>query len=70
MVKDQVHEEEFITDEDALLPRLEAKAPAQFQEEILQLVQQGIFQIRLVHDVSRFETQKLEHIGVADDEGG
>ena len=41
----------FVADEDALLAGLEAEAVAQFEEEILQTIQQGIFQVGFSHDI-------------------
>ena len=55
VVEDQVHEEVFAADHQALLPRLEAKAVAQFEQEVLQLVEQGVLQMALAHHLPGLE---------------
>ncbi len=52
VVEDEVDEEMFVADEDALLPGLEAEAVAQLEEEILETIQQGVFQAGLGHDIA------------------
>ena len=62
VVEDEVHEEVLVADDDALLPGLEAKAVAHFE--------QGVFEIGLAHDIAGAQAEKLEDVGIADDLGG
>ncbi len=69
MVEDQVDKEMFVANEDALLPRLEAEAVAQLEQEILKAVEQGVFQIGFRHDIPGAQTEELEDVGITDDVG-
>ena len=69
VVEDEIDEEMFVADEDALLPRLEAEAVAQLEEEILKTIQQGIFEVGLGHDIPGTQAEELEDVGIADDVG-
>lgn len=66
VIENDIHEATCLTNEDALLPRLEAKAVAQLQQKVLQLVEKRVFKIGLAHGLLRFQTEKLEHVGIAD----
>jgi hypothetical protein len=67
VVKDEVDEEVFVADEDALLPGLEAEAMTQLEKEILESIQQGVFQVRLGHDIPGTQAEELEDVGIPDD---
>ena len=60
----------FASNEDALLPGFEAEAVAHFQEELLQAVEQGVFQVGLAHGVLGAQAEELEDVGIADDLAG
>lgn len=60
----------FASNEDALLPGFEAEAVAHFQEELLQAVEQGVFEVGLGHDIAGAEAEELEDVGIADDLAG
>ena len=49
------------------LPRHEGEPAAQLQEEFLQVVNQGLFQARLVEVLVCRKVQELQYIGVFDD---
>ncbi len=49
MIENQIDEVMCVADKDALLPSLETEAVAQLQQEILQFVEQLVFQIRFAH---------------------
>jgi hypothetical protein len=70
VIEDEVDEEVFIANENALLTGLEADAVAQLEEEILKPVEQGIFEVGLGHDIPRAESEELEDVGIANDVGG
>lgn len=50
----------FIIDDDTFLARLKAEPFAKFKNEFLYVVNQGIFQIMLIHNFLRFQPEKLE----------
>lgn len=66
VVEHQVNEEMFAADEQALLPRLEAEAVAEFEQEALQLVEQGVFEMAFAHHFLRLEADEPENIRIAD----
>jgi hypothetical protein len=70
VIEDEVDEEVFVADENALLPGLETEPVAQLEEEILKAVEQGVFEVGLGHDIPRPESEELEDVGIADDVGG
>ena len=70
VVEDEVHKEVLITDEEALLPGLKAKAVAHFGEEVLEAVEQGVFEVGSAHDIAGAKAEELEDVGIADDLGG
>lgn len=67
MVEDEVDVVVVATDGDASLPGFEEKAGAEFQEEMLEVVEEGGFEVAL-GVVGQFgQTGKLEDVGIADE---
>jgi hypothetical protein len=60
----QVHPVPLAADADALLAGDEGEARPQFQQELLQVTDQGLFQVSLA--VLVLEVEELEQVGVAD----
>lgn len=59
----------LVSDENASLPGFEAEAAAKLHQELLDVGEERLFEVRLVHHVARFEAKKLEHMWVTDDQG-
>jgi len=57
----------LVAHEDPLLPRLETKAVSHFEEKILEAIQQGVFEVRLAHDIAGAQAEELEDVRIADD---
>ena len=68
LIEDEVHEAACLADDNPLLPRLETETMAQFQEKILQLVEQGILQVGFAHGLLWPKAEKLENIRVTNSE--
>ncbi len=66
MIEDQVHKAVGVAYQDAFLPRFETETVAQLQQKVMQLVQQGVLQVGLTHDLAGFDPEKLEDVRVAD----
>jgi ParB-like chromosome segregation protein Spo0J len=67
MVEHQIHEKRLAADEQTLLTRLKTETVAQFEQEGLQLLDQGRFQIGLRQNFLGSQAEKLENIRVPDD---
>jgi len=61
MVENQIDEEVVVIEGEALLPRLEEKAFAHFQEEALDLADDGGFEIGLRIAAAFIQAEELEH---------
>jgi hypothetical protein len=64
MVEDEIDKEVFLADEDALLAGLEAKAMAEFEEEAVEVVEKGGFEIGLLDGEVIWEAEELEGVEV------
>ena len=62
--------EVFASNEHALLPGFEAEAVAHFQEKLLKVIKQRVFEIGLAHSLLGAEAEELEDVGIADDLSG
>ena len=62
--------EVFASNEHALLPGFEAEAVAHFQEKLLKVIKQRVFEIGLAHSLLGAEAEDLEDVGIADDLSG
>src|SRR5260370_37430593 len=69
MVKDQVDIVVLIADGDPLLPGFKTKAGAQFQEECLQMIEEGGFEIRLAIRGPFGEPREFKHVRIAQERG-
>ena len=49
---------------------LETEAVAHFEEEVLETVEQGVFEVGLAHDIAGAEAEEFEDVGISDDLGG
>jgi len=67
MVEDEIDEEVFAADQQAFLPGFEAEAVAEFEQEVLQPVEQRVFALAFAHHFARLEAEELEDVGVADE---
>ena len=67
IVKHKVNKEVLPIQRELLLPCYERKAAPKLQQEVLQMVNQRLFQFTLIHMSVRLNLQKLHHIGVFDD---
>src|SRR5271166_3503150 len=69
MVKDQVDIVVLIADGDPFLPGFKTKAGAQFQEECLQMIEEGGFEIRLAIRGPFGEPREFKHVRIAQERG-
>jgi hypothetical protein len=67
VIEDQVHKEMLVADEEALLPGFETEAMSHFEEKVLESIQQGVFEVRLAHDIAGAQAEELEDVRIADD---
>lgn len=70
MIENQIHEVIAAPDADLLLPILEAESISQFEQELLQVVEQGGLQIVFTENLLRLEPEKFKNVGILDDVGG
>jgi len=69
VVENEVEVVVFVADGDAPLPGLETKAGSEFQEEGLEMIEQGLFQIGLPIMRALGEAGELQNVGVANEVG-
>lgn len=65
VVENEIRKIIFSVYDDAFLTRLETEAFPKFQQELLQVSEQGFFNIAFRNDIFGLETEKLKRIGVA-----
>lgn len=70
VIENQIHEVIAAPDADLLLPVLEAESISQFEQELLQVVEQGGLQIVFTENLLRLEPEKFKNVGILDDVGG
>ena len=70
VVKHEIDEEVFASNEDAFLPGFEAEAVTHFQEKLLKAIKQRVFEVGLAHGLLGAEAEELEDVGIADDLSG
>jgi hypothetical protein len=70
MVENEIHKASGFSYDDALLPGFETKPIAQFQQEFMQVVQEGIFKPGFAYRLAGFEPKKFKDVGIADGELG
>ena len=70
VIENQIHEVIAAPDADLLLPILEAESISQFEQELLQVVEQGGLQIVFTENLLRLEPEKFKNVGILDDVGG
>ena len=56
MIEHQISKVVFVVDDDALLSGLETETLAQFQQEILKVADESVFQVTFCYDVLGFES--------------
>jgi len=56
--------EVFASNEHALLPGFEAEAVAHFQEKLLKVIKQRVFEVGLAHSLLGAEAEDLEDVGI------
>ena len=61
VIKNQIHEVIAVPDADLLLPVLEAESASQFEQKLLQMVEQGGLQIVFTENLLRLETKKFKN---------
>lgn len=66
MVKNHINKIMGIADQNALLSGLKTETMPKFQQELLNLVQQLVFQCGFAHNLFRLQTKELKNIGIAD----
>ena len=69
MVKNQVDIVVLIADGDPFLPGFKTKAGTQFQEECLQMIEEGGFEIRLAIRGPFGEPREFKHVRIAQERG-
>ncbi len=70
VIENQIHEVIAAPDADLLLPILEAESISQFEQELLQVIEQGGLQIVFTENLLRLEPEKFKNVGILDDVGG
>ena len=65
VVEHQIDETVLVADQDALLAGFEAEAVPQFKEELLEVVEKLLFEVRLAHYLSGFQAEELEDVRIA-----
>ena len=65
VVENEIRKIIFSVYDDAFLTRLETEAFPKFQQELLQVSEQGFFNIAFRNDIFGLETEKLKRLGVA-----
>lgn len=63
VVENEIRKIIFSVYDDAFLTRLETEAFPKFQQELLQVSEQGFFNIAFRNDIFGLETEKLKRIG-------
>jgi hypothetical protein len=64
VIEDQVDKGVIVANQDALLAGLEAEAMAKLEQELLQMVEKLVLEVRLTHHLARFETKKFNDVGI------
>src|SRR6478736_5503727 len=70
VVEDEVDEAVRVADQDALLPSFEAEAVTKLEQELLQLVEQCVFQVRFGHHLLGLHAQEFEDVWITNAERG
>ena len=70
VIENQIQEVIAAPDADLLLPILEAESISQFEQELLQVIEQGGLQIVFTENLLRLEPEKFKNVGILDDVGG
>jgi len=69
MIEYQINEIMLPADRDPFLPRLETEAAAEFEQKILEMIQQRPLQLALRVFRQRGQSGKLQHVRIADEIG-
>ena len=65
VIEHQVDKEMLVADQDAFLASFKAEAMTEFQQEVLQLVDELLLQMRFAHHLGRLQTEELENVRIA-----